>query len=335
MIQQAERSVESQWQKELQQCFTAPEALLEYLQLPVEEFAADIEARKLFPMRVPQFFADLMTPGDRHDPLLQQVLPLRSEFDQVDGYSEDPLLEQNNQTPGLLHKYQSRVLIIFRGGCAVNCRYCFRRHFPYAENQVNRAQLTKHIEYLEHHPEVNEVILSGGDPLMAKDHHIAWFLQQLEDVAHIKRFRIHSRLPVVLPNRVTPSFIRLLKNSRLKVSVVLHINHAQEVSKALSEKSLQLRNAGIHVFNQAVLLAGINNSVAQQVALSEALFDANILPYYLFLLDKVSGAAHFDIPEHEAKEIYQGMLAHLPGFLVPKLAREIGGEASKTPILPY
>lgn len=335
MIHQAERSVEPLWQKELKQSFSDPVALLKYLSLDPADFAADIEARKLFPMRVPRFFAKLMQKNNPADPLLLQVLPLKSEFNQVAGFVSDPLLEQNNPTPGLLHKYRSRVLIIFKGGCAVNCRYCFRRDFPYEENQVNKQQLQHHLAYIKSHPELNEVILSGGDPLMAKDEHIAWFVEQLEQIKHIKRLRFHTRLPVVMPSRITSNLLTVLRNTRLKPSIVFHINHQNEISDLLAEKCHQLRANGIHLFNQAVILKGVNDTIEQQVELSERLFDVDILPYYLHLLDKVVGAAHFDVPEEDVKLIYRGMLAELPGFLVPKLVREIGGETSKTPVLPY
>lgn len=226
-------------------------------------------------------------------------------------------------------------MIIFKGGCAVNCRYCFRRDFPYEENQVNKQQLQHHLAYIKSHPELNEVILSGGDPLMAKDEHIAWFVEQLEQIKHIKRLRFHTRLPVVMPSRITSNLLIVLRNTRLKPSIVFHINHQNEISDLLAEKCHQLRANGIHLFNQAVILKGVNDTIEQQVELSERLFDVDILPYYLHLLDKVVGAAHFDVPEEDVKLIYRGMLAELPGFLVPKLVREIGGETSKTPVLPY
>ena len=335
MIQQADLTVESQWQKELKQSFTRPEALYNYLGLDVSDRQGDIQARKLFAMRVPRPFADLMKRGDERDPLLLQVLPNRSEFTQLPGYVTDPLEEQDNEIPGLLHKYLSRVLIMFRTGCAVNCRYCFRRHFPYEDNRINKAQLLKQLEYIGSRPEINEVILSGGDPLMAKDEHIAWFVEQLETIPHIKRLRIHSRLPVVIPSRLTTELKNILTPGRLKTILVLHINHANEISEKLTEETRAYKQAGIWLLNQAVLLKDVNDGTEQQVALSEALFDADIQPYYLHLLDKVAGASHFDVAEQDALALYRDMMARLPGFLLPKLVREIGGEASKTPVLPY
>ena len=335
MIQQADLSVETHWQKELKQSFTRPEALLDYLQISDVYDQSDFDARSLFAMRVPRPFANLMEKGNAYDPLLLQVLPLKQEFIAKSGFVEDPLEEQRSAVPGLLHKYKSRVLIIFRGGCAVNCRYCFRRHFPYEQNKVNKTQLLHQLAYIKKRPELNEVILSGGDPLMAQDDHIQWFINQLEQIKHIKRLRIHTRLPVVIPSRLTPELQTTLAETRLKVIMVFHINHANEVSPELSVRCEKYKKAGLWLLNQGVLLKGINETVTQQVALSESLFDAHIQPYYLFLFDRVAGASHFEVEEAEALKLYRQMMAELPGFLLPRLAREIGGETSKTPVLPY
>lgn len=325
-------SVESNWQKELALSFTDPEKLLNYLNLPVSEFAEDIKARRLFPMRVPRHFADLMQQGDRQDPLLQQVFPSVLEFKDAAGYTQDPLQEQNNRTPGLLHKYKSRALLIVRGGCAVNCRYCFRRHFPYAENSPDKQQWQQIMAAIESEPAINEVILSGGDPLMAKDKALSDIAQMVNAIPHVKRLRIHTRLPVVLPDRINSDFLAWLSDLKLQKVMVLHINHVNEISQELSTKIDLLKQHGITVLNQAVLLKGINDSVQAQVALNETLFDAGIIPYYLYLLDKVKGAAHFDVSQQQAIEIMHGVIAELPGFLVPKLVREVGGELAKSPI---
>jgi EF-P beta-lysylation protein EpmB len=325
-------SVESNWQKELALSFTDPEKLLEYLNLPVAFYQQDIKARRLFPMRVPRHFADLMQPGDRDDPLLQQVFPNYSEFSAVAGFTADPLLEQSNQTPGLLHKYKSRALLIVRGGCAVNCRYCFRRHFPYADNALSRHQWQQALATLASAPEINEIILSGGDPLMAKDQALADLAQLIEAIPQVKRLRIHTRLPVVIPQRINTEFLNWISAINLQKVMVLHINHANEVSTALAAKVNLLKENGITVLNQAVLLKGINDSVEAQVGLSEALFEVGVLPYYLHLLDKVDGAAHFNVEQQTAINIMRGVIAELPGFLVPRLVREIGGESAKSPI---
>ncbi|QUI62340.1 EF-P beta-lysylation protein EpmB [Pseudoalteromonas sp. A22] len=332
MIQINEVNLQTNWQKELANVVTDPQELLNILGLHDQFDARDFAAKRLFPMRVPRPFIAKMRQGDRHDPLLLQVLPVHQEYLTEAGFSKDPLEEQDAPVPGLLHKYRSRVLLMLKTGCAVNCRYCFRRHFPYQDNQVNKRTLEPVFDYLRTHPEINEVILSGGDPLMAKDDMIAWVLEQLEAIPQIKRLRIHSRLPVVIPARITEELCLRLTKSHLKVILVNHINHANEIDDTFKAAMQRLKQANVTLLNQAVLLKGINNDVAAQAQLSEALFDADILPYYLHLLDKVEGASHFDVEEREAKAIMAELLEVLPGFLVPKLVREIGGQPSKTPI---
>lgn len=321
------------WQREFAQSFSTPSELGKALQLDADWVEQQSAARTLFPMRVPRPFAALMEPGNPKDPLLLQVLPLQAEFEQVAGFNQDPLEEQELSGPtGLLHKYKSRVLIVLRGGCAVNCRYCFRRHFPYHEHSVSKRELAHIDEYLAAHKEINEVILSGGDPLMANDQHIETLIQQIESHPHITRLRIHSRLPVVIPQRLTPKLTQLLSSSRLQAILVLHINHGNELSTDLQQRLQMLKHNGIWLFNQSVLLKGVNDSVATLVTLSEKLFAASVLPYYLHQLDRVEGAAHFEVDEAEGRLIMQGLLRELPGFLVPKWVRENGGEQSKTPL---
>lgn len=332
MIPKKPVSVESNWQKELALSFTDPVKLLEYLQIDPAEYALDAQARRLFPMRVPRHFVRLMRVRDPSDPLLLQIMPNRAEFESPTGYVTDPLEEQDNQQPGLLHKYKSRVLMIVRGGCAVNCRYCFRRHFPYADNSPSLQQLQDNLSMIATDRDINEVILSGGDPLMAKDPHLARLAKDISAIPHVKRLRIHTRLPVVLPERIDNQFVQWFSELELQRILVLHINHANEVSPQLAERLASLQRAGVTLLNQAVLLKGVNDSVDTQVALSEALFAAGIMPYYLHVLDKVQGAAHFDISDALARELMHGMLAKLPGFLVPKLVREEAGKTAKSPI---
>ncbi|WMC09927.1 EF-P beta-lysylation protein EpmB [Oceanimonas pelagia] len=320
------------WQKELARAFTTPEQLLDYLELDIAPWQDGLAARRLFPMRVPYPFADKMQKGNPQDPLLRQVLPLADEFAEVPGFVTDPLDEHDSALPGLLHKYRSRVLLILRGGCAVNCRYCFRRHFPYDDNSPGQGGWQPAVDYIAAHPEINEVILSGGDPLMARDEHIAALLNQLESLPHLKRVRIHSRLPVVIPQRLTDDLRDRLSQSRLRPVLVLHVNHANEIDEHLATRLHQWQRAGITLLNQGVLLAGVNDHADSLEALSERLFDAGVLPYYLYQLDKVAGAAHFDVSDDRARALMAELLARLPGFLVPRLVREIGGEASKTPL---
>ncbi|MFU2510073.1 EF-P beta-lysylation protein EpmB [Pseudoalteromonas sp. ASV78] len=332
MIQRNEANLHKNWQKELANVVTCPRTLLEMLGLSSMADEKDLKARALFPVRVPVPFIKKMRYGDINDPLLLQVMPRHQEFIAKTGFDKDPLQEQNNAQPGLLHKYQSRVLVMFKTGCAVNCRYCFRRHFPYQENQLNKRSLIEALDYIKSDNNINEVILSGGDPLMAKDDAISWFMDELEQLPQIKRMRIHSRLPVVIPARITDELCQRLAKSPLKIVFINHINHANEIDDEFKAAMQKLKQAGVMLLNQAVILKEVNDSSQAQVALSEALFAADVLPYYLYLLDKVEGASHFDIEESQARKIMADMLHALPGYLVPKLVREIGGQKSKTPI---
>ncbi|MBF4256251.1 EF-P beta-lysylation protein EpmB [Vibrio anguillarum] len=325
-------SVEQNWLQQLTNAISNPAELLQQLEIDPALWQNGFAARKLFALRVPQSFVDRMEKGNPYDPLLRQVLPLNEEFEWHDGYSNDPLDEQNNAIPGLLHKYRNRVLMIVKGGCAINCRYCFRRHFPYQENKGSKQVWQQSVDYITAHPELNEVILSGGDPLMAKDEELRWLIDAISSVPHIKRLRIHSRLPVVIPARITDALCDLLRETRLQVILVTHINHANEINLEFKQQMSRLRAINVTLLNQGVLLKGVNDSVDAQVALSETLFDAGILPYYLHVLDKVQGAAHFFVSDQKAKEIMAGVIERVSGYLVAKLTREIGGRASKTPL---
>lgn len=324
---------QASWQQQIGAAYTDPFALAEAIQLPQSWAQQHAPARKLFPMRVPQHFASLMRKGDIDDPLLRQVWPLADEYDNVSGYSTDPLDEEGaSQQSGILHKYRSRLLLIVRGGCAVNCRYCFRRHFPYDAHKLGRKELTDVRDYILANPDVNEVILSGGDPLMANDEHLEVILEALENLPQLKRVRIHSRLPVVIPARLTARLAERLGRSRLQALLVIHANHPQELSPELAGGLAMWRQHGIHLLNQSVLLKGVNDSSGVLHQLSEGLFEMGVLPYYLHQLDKVAGAAHFAVSDTDANLLISSLQASLPGFLVPKLVREIAGEASKTPL---
>ncbi|QJR82759.1 EF-P beta-lysylation protein EpmB [Alteromonas pelagimontana] len=325
-------SVEHNWQKELAKSFTDPVTLLKYLNLDEQTYAKHGKARQLFPMRVPRHFVDLMEKGNWQDPLLRQIMPMTDEFIVQPGYFQDPLEEHDTAGKGLLHKYDSRVLLIVRGGCAVNCRYCFRRHFPYADNAVSKDQWQPTLDYIASDPAIDEVIFSGGDPLMAKDEHLRWLAGKISDISHVKRLRIHTRLPVVLPSRLDSAFMDWFTQSRLQPVMVIHANHANEISEPLKRKLRQLQQAGVTLLNQAVLLAGVNDEADALVALHEALFAAGVMPYYLHVLDKVQGAAHFDVTEDKARSLMAQVIKRQPGYLVPKLVREIGGQPGKTPI---
>lgn len=318
------------WLQDLAHAFNDPADLLKFLDLDPAEFERDILARKLFAVRVPRPFAEKMRKGDRHDPLLLQALSHQDEFLQADSFVKDPLEEQHSPAPNILHKYHNRLLFMLKNSCAINCRYCFRRHFPYQEIKNGKQHWQAGLDYIAQHSELEEVILSGGDPLMAKDHELDWFIRQIEQISHIRTLRIHTRLPVVIPNRITAELCQRLAQSRLNVVMVTHINHPNEIDDIFAEKIAQLRQAKVVMLNQAVLLKGVNDHAPTLKALSEKLFDCGILPYYLHLLDKVEGASHFYLDDSQAFEIYQALQRITSGYLVPKLAREIAHQPNKT-----
>ncbi|MDM4210912.1 EF-P beta-lysylation protein EpmB [Klebsiella spallanzanii] len=321
------------WLAQLADVVTSPDELLHLLNVDADaNLLAGRDAKRLFALRVPRAFIARMEPGNPNDPLLRQVLTSQDEFINAPGFSTDPLEEQHSVVPGLLHKYTNRALLLVKGGCAVNCRYCFRRHFPYAENQGNKRNWQTALEYVAAHPELDEIIFSGGDPLMAKDHELDWLITQLESISHIKRLRIHSRLPIVIPARITDELVARISTSSLQVLLVNHINHANEIDAEFHAAMKRLRMAGVTLLNQSVLLRGVNDNAQTLADLSNALFDVGVIPYYLHVLDRVQGAAHFMVSDDEARSIIRELLTLVSGYLVPKLAREIGGEPSKTPL---
>lgn len=320
----------SSWTDYLATAISDPIELIKYLELPVENYQQDLSARRLFAMRVPLPFAQKMQKGNPNDPLFLQVMTNQAEFITAAGFVKDPLQEQDNPIPNLLHKYHNRVLLMVKGGCAVNCRYCFRRHFPYADNPGNKTNWQQALSYIAQHPEIEEVIFSGGDPLMAKDHEITWLVNELEKIPHLKTLRIHTRLPVVIPQRITAELLQILAASPLNKVMVLHINHANEIDQQLAQALTQLKQHNVTLLNQSVLLKGINDDAYILKNLNDKLFANGVLPYYLHLLDKVEGASHFWIDDQTALAIYRQLITLSSGYLVPKLAREIAGEKSKT-----
>ncbi|GAA6134748.1 EF-P beta-lysylation protein EpmB [Oceaniserpentilla sp. 4NH20-0058] len=322
------------WQQQLANCPFSAQDLLTWLELPQSLLPAGIEGANTFAIRVPMSFLLRIEKGNIHDPLLRQVWPFIEEGQSPPtGFVLDPLGEnQSNPTAGIVHKYKSRVLLIVNGSCAIHCRYCFRRHFPYADNQLNRRQWLETLQYVQQRPEINEVILSGGDPLSSSDARLFDLISAIEAIPHVKRLRIHSRLPIVIPDRVTPELVQRLQASPLNIVMVVHANHGNEISLEVGAALNTLYQAGIHILNQSVLLKGVNDDAQSLIHLSERLFDVHVLPYYLHLLDPVIGAHHFDVPESIATNLMQKIQTELPGFLVPKLVREVDGHASKTSI---
>ncbi len=322
------------WKTALSQAVTHPKQLLERLQLDstlLDE--AMQQAASHFRVFATESYLKRIEVGNIHDPLLQQILPLGKELEHHAHFSLDPLQEkQANVLPGLLHKYHGRALLITNGHCAINCRFCFRRNFPYQENHFNTFNKTAIFDYLASDTSIEELILSGGDPLLLNDNTLREIIENTEAITHIKRLRIHSRVPIVLPERITEPLMHLLRNNRLSVIVVLHCNHAQEIDTAVEQAIQKLRSTCHTLLNQSVLLKGVNDSADTQIALQKRLFECGVQPYYLHLLDKVQGTAHFDLEEEHAKAIYREMEARLPGYLLPKLVREVAGIGHKLQI---
>ena len=316
------------WQHQLAHCIQSLPELYEYIQL---EPPADFLNQALdFPIKTTHAFANRIQKNNPNDPLLLQILASPSEFLITENFYKDPLEEKKfNPLPGVLHKYKNRILIMLHGQCAIHCRYCFRRNFPYSENQPSATQFEKILEYLNQNPDISEVIFSGGDPLIISDHRLSDIFKQLRKINSLQRIRFHTRIPVVLPDRITPEFTQILSQAPAPLVITLHVNHAQEIDASVRAALSSLKPHAI-LLNQAVLLKNINNNLQTQINLHQTLFQCGVLPYYLHLLDKVQGTAHFDIPEQEALELIQQLQANLPGYLVPKLAREIPGKPSKT-----
>ena len=323
----------SAWQSELARGYRRPDELLAALGLDPAHLPAARAGHASFPVRVPRGFVARMRHGDPDDPLLRQVLPLAAEQDDDPGFVRDPVGDLSAMSaPGVLHKYHGRALLITTGACAINCRYCFRRHFPYGDAHAARDQWGPALAYLRGRPELTEVILSGGDPLTLPDHRLAPLAAELDAIGHLRRLRVHSRLPVVLPERVDDAFVQWFAGGRLQPVMVLHANHANELDTSVAAACDRLRQAGVTLLNQAVLLRGINDDAASQEALSERLFAMGVLPYYLHQLDRVAGATHFLVPDASARALAAALAERLPGYLVPQLTREDAGAPAKTPL---
>jgi EF-P beta-lysylation protein EpmB len=317
------------WQVELANAISSVDELVEELELV--HLKTELVQNPEFRLRVPRAFVRKMRKGNADDPLLKQVLPVHAET--ASSGLADPVGDLNAMTvPGLLHKYQGRVLLVATGACAIHCRYCFRRHFPYASANARRNEWKQALAYLKAHVDISEVVLSGGDPLVLDNASLHKLLSALEEIPHIQWLRIHTRLPVVLPSRIDDGLLDILQGLRFTKTMVIHANHANEVMSDEFESLQRLASTGCTLLNQSVLLKGVNDSPTTLHNLSTRLYQAGVLPYYLHMLDPVRGALHFEVSQRRAIEILKTVKASLPGFLVPRLVREIPGEASKTAI---
>lgn len=322
------------WQQELGQAFTRASELLEFLELPADLPALGRSLSKDFPLRVPRGFAARMRKGDPRDPLFLQVWPQPQEAEDTPGFSADAVGDLQKLRPGgIVHKYRGRALVIATGACAVHCRYCFRRHFPYGDNLSSRDRWAETLRELATDSSIQEVILSGGDPLSLSDEKLAGFAEALEFIPHLRRLRLHTRQPIVLPERVDDALLAWLRRGKLQKIVVLHANHAQELDATVAVATRRLRGLGLTLLNQSVLLRNVNDYTDALVNLSLRLFEIGVLPYYLHMLDRVQGAAHHEVPEAEARTLLREMASRLPGYLVPRLVREDAGAPSKTPLI--
>ena len=323
----------ARWQDEWRDSITDPLELLDVLGLRGLLDHVALPASGDFALRVPRAFVARMRPGDPRDPLLRQVLPLAAESRIAPGFALDAVGDlASRSASGVLHKYAGRALLIATGSCAVHCRYCFRRHFPYADESAASDRWRAALAWLRDRPEIDEVLLSGGDPWSLSTTRLLELTDALRTLPHIRRLRVHTRLPVVLPARVDDELLAWLRQLHLPLVVVVHVNHAQELDNSTAEVFDALRRNGATLLNQSVLLRGVNDDSIALIDLSLRLFEQGVLPYYLHQLDRVAGTAHFEVDDAVARELQRLMRVRLPGYLVPRLVREVAGEAFKLPL---
>jgi len=321
------------WQKLLANAIRVPQDLFQALDLDESKAPFVLSTPESFRLLVPASYLAKMEKGNWHDPLLRQVLPLGIEQQKIAGFAADPVGDQSAMvSEGVLHKYQGRVLLVTTGACAIHCRYCFRQHFPYSDANPAKQEWREALAYIAADAKISEVILSGGDPLVLSDQRLQSLCEQIVAIPHVKRLRIHTRLPIVLPERIDQPFLAWFKKLAIQKVMVIHANHAQEIGEDVKRALLQLKSVNTLLLNQSVLLRGVNDSINALSTLSECLIEQEVVPYYLHLLDRVQGAAHFEVTSKEAKQLMTQLRHRLPGYMVPKLVREVAGEASKQPI---
>lgn len=321
----------ARWQQELREAVRDPAEVCELLQLPSRYLEAARQAAQKFSLFVTRSYLSRIEPGRVDDPLLRQVLPISAELDSAPGFVADPVGDgPATLQPGLIQKYSGRVLLVTTGACAIHCRYCFRREFPYAETPRGLTHWQPALEAIRGDRGIREVILSGGDPWTLVDDSLDALLTQLDQIPHIARIRIHTRLPIVLPSRVTEGLLAGLSGRRARLVCVLHANHAREIDESVASAVARLRASGCLLLNQAVLLRGVNDRLEDLTGLSERLLEVGVLPYYLHQLDRVVGASHFEVPAAQGRELVRQMTNLLPGYAVPKYVQEIPGGHAKT-----
>ncbi len=320
------------WQKQHAEALREPAELLQQLALPSSLLAPAQAASTRFSLRVPDTWLARIQAGNPDDPLLRQILPAAEELNSSDNFSTDPVGDQDARVlPGLLHKYRGRVLLMTTGACAIHCRYCFRRHYPYADDNF-LTQQPAILDYIRTDRSIHEVILSGGDPLSLSNERLANLIDQIQNIRHVKRLRIHTRTPIVLPARLDKGLLELLQTIKLQTVIVLHCNHPAELDQPVLETLSGMRECGLTLLNQSVLLKGVNDDVDTLCRLSERLFSVGVLAYYLHQLDRVEGAQHFEVEDTRAIALHDALRQRLPGYLLPELVREQHGAGAKTPL---
>ena len=323
------------WKQEMADMLRDPEELCELLNITGKDKEQLIAACDLFPLRIPRPYLSRINTSDMNDPLLLQALPQQAELLLTEGYVNDPLEESSfTPVPGLLHKYDGRVLIVLTGSCAIHCRYCFRRHFPYQEHQIGAENWQQILDYINADDSIQEVIFSGGDPLNCTDKLLARRCEDLAAIKHVDTLRLHTRLPIMIPQRIDDLCLAWMEQTRLNIVMVIHANHAQELDSDVAAALSRLSAVGVMLLNQSVMLKGVNNSVDTLEALSRRLLSCGVLPYYLHVFDPVQGAAHFDVGDDQSKGLLEELRARVAGYLVPKLVRELPQETSKTSLYP-
>lgn len=318
------------WRTELKQAVRDPAQLLAALHLPPELTAAANRAAEGFPLFAPWSYIRRMTRGKLDDPLLRQVLPLGEELQDVAGFEQDAVGDAGAvKSAGLLQKYQGRALLVTTGACAIHCRYCFRRHYPYSTSPRSVDDWEPALDLIRADDSIEEALLSGGDPLTLVDRTLGELAQRLAAIPHLKRLRIHTRLPIIIPQRVTSELLDWLRGTRLTPVMIVHANHAQEIDESVANSLARLVDGGVPVLNQAVLLRGVNDSAQALIDLSKRLVDLRVMPYYLHQLDRVAGAAHFEVPVERGLQLMKEIRQQLPGYAVPRYVQEIAGEPHK------
>ena len=321
------------WQQAWRDSIRDPRELLSVLGLGEAAASISDAAAAQFPLRVPRGFVARMRHGDPADPLLRQVLPLDDEMRPMPGFTLDAVGDgAAKAADGVIRKYKGRALLVSTGSCAIHCRYCFRRHFPYAEETAAAAGWRSAVDVIRADASIDEVILSGGDPWSLSTAKLAELTDALSSVPHLRRLRVHTRLPVVLPERIDEGLLAWLAALPWPVTVVIHANHANEFDAGVDAALGKLRAAGATLLNQAVLLRGVNDDVDALADLSERGHAAGVLPYYLHQLDRVQGAAHFEVDDARARDLHAALAARLSGYLVPRLVREVAGDPGKRPL---